>query len=409
MKQNDSFLLQEIAGIPYLLPFGQAIADHKRGLKTNAAGVYLWNLLKEEHSLEEVLSLSAAHYEIPEPEFSSFREEITQFLKQLLSFGILVESGNHTKNAHAVFSQLQTSRENDASLSGATSSPAPIERLLSIGGLTLKLVAPADAFPSEFTSFILPENHAELVHQTIILHPELPTQALHGQALLHNFELNIMEQEEQYLLHFPSFCRHLEIYLSKDAATAHCYCLPPYNETFRTDFFHAIRLLYLYLAQKHGMAALHSASLLYRDRLWLFSGHSGMGKSTHTNLWKELYSTPLINGDLNLLATENGQPVVHGIPWCGTSGIYDSNTYPLGGIILLNKAPENFTEQLSPDRKRLLVSQRLISPAWTKELWNANLSVLEPWIDRILVCKLHCTKEAEAVEAIKKEIDFFLS
>ena len=57
MKQNNSFILKEIAGVPYLLPYGQMIADHKRGLKTNATGVYLWNLFAEELSMEEVISI----------------------------------------------------------------------------------------------------------------------------------------------------------------------------------------------------------------------------------------------------------------------------------------------------------------------------------------------------------------
>ena len=52
MKQNENFLLKELAGVPYLLPYGQMIADHKRGLKTNATGVYLWNLLETERRPE---------------------------------------------------------------------------------------------------------------------------------------------------------------------------------------------------------------------------------------------------------------------------------------------------------------------------------------------------------------------
>ena len=60
MKQNKGFILKEIADIPYLLPYGQMIADHKRGMKINSTGVYLWKLLEQEHTLNELLSLSAA-------------------------------------------------------------------------------------------------------------------------------------------------------------------------------------------------------------------------------------------------------------------------------------------------------------------------------------------------------------
>lgn len=406
MKQNQSFLLQEIAGVSYILPYGQMIADHRRGLKTNATGAYLWSLLEEEHSLEEVLSLSAAYYEISETELPDFQKDITQFINQLLAYGILIETVSKT-NASPAWASEAFSAPAYSSDALLPDDPIPAEQLLSIGGLNLKLVGPADAFPPDLADFVI--SGATLIHQTIYLYSNMPPETSLGQAVLRNRELVIWEQEEQYLLHFPSAKSSLVIYLSKDAATVHCYCRPPYEEKFHYDLFHALRLVYLYLAQKHNMAALHSASILYRDKLWLFSGHSGMGKSTHTNLWKEHFGSPVINGDLNLLAIENGTPVVHGIPWCGTSEIYDTKTYPLGGIILLNKAKENTIEHLPLDQKQLLVSQRLISPSWTKELWNKNLELVEQITEHVLVCRLHCTKDFTAAEIMKQEIDEYIN
>ena len=421
MKQNRSFLLQEIAGVPYLLPFGQMIADHKRGLKTNATGVYLWNLLETEHTLEEVLSLSAAYYEIPAEELPEFKKEITQFIKQLLHYDILTEAAPSTDWPASALTKLAASRNRANSKKTAadhfttdsfcSQSPStPCEYLLSIAGLLIRLTIPKAAYPLDFSNFEAAVSEGKNIpaHLNLTLHDTLPSQQPNGQVLLHNFELNIIEQEDQYLLHFPTAKQHLEIHLTKDGSEAHCYSLPPYNNEFHYDFFHAIRLLFLYQAQQHNMLALHSASLLYRGKIWLFSGHSGMGKSTHTNLWKELFNTPIINGDLNLLAIENGQAVVHGIPWCGTSGIYDTKTYPIGGIILLHQATENYTEELSADQKQLLVSQRLISPAWTKEQWCKNIELVEQITANILVCKLHCTKEEEAAEVMKNRIENYL-
>ena len=71
------------------------------------------------------------------------------------------------------------------------------------------------------------------------------------------------------------------------------------TEEEQDSLFLAIRPVFLFLAQKKGMFVLHSASLLYLEKAWLFSGPSGMGKSTHTALWKKLFDTPFLNGDLN--------------------------------------------------------------------------------------------------------------
>lgn len=379
MKQNKSFLLREIANVPYLLPYGQMIADHKRGMKINATGVYLWKLLEQERTLEELLSLSAAYYDISTAERPAFDADITQFIKQLISYGIIEDNDTNDK------------------ASGSD------ELLFSIAGLGIRLTGPEGAFPAEFSGFTV--NECPQIHQTIALRIGTPVSSQNGYTFLRNKELVIMEQDEQYILLFPEAKQLLEIHLKKDASRALCYCLPPYTDTFKYDLFHAIRLLYLYLAQKHGMVAIHSASILYQNKAWLFSGRSGMGKSTHTNLWKKLYNTPIINGDLNLLALEDGHPVVHGIPWCGTSGICDTKTYPLGGIVLLKQAPEDSIEELTADNKQLLVCQRLISPNWTSELFDRNLEVVEKITEKVLVCRLKCTKEDGAAETAKKYID----
>lgn len=105
-----------------------------------------------------------------------------------------------------------------------------------------------------------------------------------------------------------------------------------------------------FLHNKTGLFAIHSASILYREKgMAFFPGHSGMGKSTHTGLWHQLLGTPFLNGDLNLLGIHENRIMVYGIPWCGTSGIYTIKTYELGGIVLLGRDPaRDYLEELSP-------------------------------------------------------------
>lgn len=381
MRQNKSFVLREIENVTYLLPYGQMMADRKRGMQINATGAYLWKLLEQDCSMEELVACSAEYYDIPSEDLSEFGNDIRRFIKQLIAYGIIIDEP-----------YVNT---------------APDSITLSIAGLGVKLMGPTAAFPQEFYSFITTD--FESVHQEVLLQPGFPPVCQNGSLLIRNTELMVLENSEGYILLFPQAKHIVEIHLSFDGSRVLCYCLPPYDKAFQYNIFHALRLTYLYLAQKKGMVALHSASLLYRNKAWLFSGHSGMGKSTHTNLWKKLYEISLLNGDLNLLAVVNGHPVVHGIPWCGTSEICTTESFPLGGIILLNQSPSDRIEELSNDKKQLLVSQRLISPAWTIELFDKNMKFIENIVSKIMVCKLHCTKEPSAAEVMKKYIDCYLN
>ena len=60
MKRTDGFLLKYIEGVPYLLPYGQRIVEHRRNLRLNETSAYLWEILPECASPHEL------HEKIPE-------------------------------------------------------------------------------------------------------------------------------------------------------------------------------------------------------------------------------------------------------------------------------------------------------------------------------------------------------
>ena len=44
---SQDYILKYVNGIPYLLPYGQMVADMRRALKLNETGVFLWNELSD--------------------------------------------------------------------------------------------------------------------------------------------------------------------------------------------------------------------------------------------------------------------------------------------------------------------------------------------------------------------------
>ena len=47
IKRQEGYCLKKIAGVQYLLPYGQKVADQKNGIVLNDTGVFLWNELDE--------------------------------------------------------------------------------------------------------------------------------------------------------------------------------------------------------------------------------------------------------------------------------------------------------------------------------------------------------------------------
>ena len=113
---------------------------------------------------------------------------------------------------------------------------------------------------------------------------------------------------------------------------------------------------------------------------------------------------PFLNGDLNLIGKEGDQFVVYGIPWCGTSEIFTVEKKELGGIVLLEKAPEDKIVSLTKEQKTLRVMQRMISPPWTAGLMKKNLAFAEEIANEKPVYFLRCTKNDTAAEVMHHRI-----
>lgn len=380
MKRKPGYLLQRIANTDYLLPYGQQIADHKRGISLNSTGVYIWNLLEKERSREELETEYLKEFLEDPAQKETLLQDLNDFLDQLVLRRFI--EGEVPDRRHL----------------GEPSA------FLEIGGLVLAFHGPRELIDASFLKEFCTEPH-DHPDQRISVLWGTPVFTENGAVLLRNRELIVCEREEDYLLLFPSFSKIHEVSLSKDGANVFFYCDPPVTEGLGEEFFHALRHTFLYLAQKRGMYAIHSASLRYRDKAWLFSASSGTGKSTHVNLWKELYGTEALNGDLNLLAIEDGRPVVHGIPWCGTSETFVRETVPLGGIILLKRDVNDAVEELPPDKQALMVMQRFISPVWTGAQLENSAAFAQQLSKQILICRLHCTKNPSAAQTMKAWID----
>lgn len=102
---------------------------------------------------------------------------------------------------------------------------------------------------------------------------------------------------------------------------------------------------------KYHRCVYHAVAFLYKNKAYLITAQSGIGKSTQLRNWMKLYGdeTKIINGDKPIIEkTEQNEIFVHPSPWKGKEGWGDDTLppSPLGGIVFLSQAKENTIERM---------------------------------------------------------------
>lgn len=381
IRRQEGYLLQKIGNTYHLLPYGQKIADQRRGMELNETALVLWKALEQPQTMEELVEKTAAYYEIPKEERGELAKDIEAFVQELIVFGAVRRELGWPEGS--------------------------CEGRLKIAGIEIAVYGTEGCIPKQFAAFCMTAGgnlEKEMPDLTLELAERPPESHQNGTILIRNKDLTVCTWEEGYVLRFDALKNIYEIWMKEDGSYARIYYRSPMTEEEQDSLFLAIRPVFLFLAQRKGMFALHSASLLYLEKAWLFSGPSGMGKSTHTALWKKLFGTPFLNGDLNLIGKENDRFVVYGIPWCGTSEIFTTEKKELGGIVLLEKASSEELVSMTKEQKTLRVMQRMISPPWTAELMLKNLKFAELIAEEKPVYFLRCTKNDAAAETMRQQI-----
>lgn len=102
---------------------------------------------------------------------------------------------------------------------------------------------------------------------------------------------------------------------------------------------------------KHGVILLHSSAITVDGKAYMFCGESGIGKSTHTRLWKTAFGDRVdyINDDKPALRVIDNKAVAFGTPFDGGSGIAENRCAPVGAIVFLERSQTNFIRPAKSD------------------------------------------------------------
>jgi len=121
-----------------------------------------------------------------------------------------------------------------------------------------------------------------------------------------------------------------------------------------------------------------------------FLARSGVGKTTHTMLWKQVYGEKMriINGDKPIIRFFEGVPYAYGTPWAGKENYQCNARVPLTDLCFIERSAENQVIRIQPEDCINAVMQQILIPPdpqmaiRTLQLLDRLLSVCRVWIIR---------------------------
>ena len=158
---------------------------------------------------------------------------------------------------------------------------------------------------------------------------------------------------------------------------------------------------------KYNAMLIHSSAIEYKGKAYLFSADSGVGKSTHTALWRKAFGNEvkMINDDKPVVRMIDGKAIVYGTPFDGGSGIANNISVPLGAVVFIERGENNSIRKAQTPEiiKKLYFSTAHFVSRETADKMLTNFENLISCTDfYILTCNMDISAANIARDAIVK-------
>lgn len=158
---------------------------------------------------------------------------------------------------------------------------------------------------------------------------------------------------------------------------------------------------------------IHASAVGLGGYAYLFSADSGVGKSTHTAFYLELFKEKavIINDDKPVLRKIGNKIFVFGTPFSGKHDLSKNAAYELGGICFLSRGDKNIIEKITPAEAIGYIYKQTQSGI-EKERVEKRLSALDFVLSESMLYKMKCINDISAAQvsygAMKRSIPVYL-
>ena len=150
----------------------------------------------------------------------------------------------------------------------------------------------------------------------------------------------------------------------------------------------------------------HSSIIEVEEIAYVFAAPSGVGKSTHTRLWREYFTDKnvhMINDDKPLIKVRN-DIIAYGTPWMGKNNIGENRSCPVKAICFLSQGKENRIFKMENEEKfSILLKQTYRSK--DKQRLLRTIHLLNKIKKQVPIYRMECNISPEAVKTAFEQMN----
>lgn len=155
------------------------------------------------------------------------------------------------------------------------------------------------------------------------------------------------------------------------------------------------------LAQEGGLF-LHSAGIMTSTEGYIFTGASGVGKSTLSGFFHASGETVL--SDERMIIRKSGENfVLHGTPWIGSGAYAKNESGLLTELFCIGHGPQHRIESLPPSAVMSFLLPQCFLPHWDRTAMESTLSFLSDLIAHISCRRLTFAKQPDVVDYVRNQ------
>lgn len=149
---------------------------------------------------------------------------------------------------------------------------------------------------------------------------------------------------------------------------------------------------------------MHASFVDFNGNGVVFTGPSGIGKTTQAQLWEKYLNAVIVNGDKVLIRAFNDEIYSYGAPWCGSSPYCLNKKTVLKGIVVLLQSTQNSIRLLDSVEATARVLPQIFMHHWDEGCVEKVLATFDNILKNVPVWLLECKPDEEAVKITKEAI-----